>query len=194
MNYLSNAGLYMVNTLLGIYILLVLLRFWLHWVRGSFIGPIGEVLLLATTPVIKPFRSFAKSPQAWALICLLVAYALTVLKNFLILKLSGANAPLVSNLVYAAGEIVRLSIYIFMVCIFISIIASWVAPYGNNPLLNTVRSLSEPILLPARRLIPSFGGMDLSPIAIIILLNLSLMLVVAPLLDLGLALGFPLRL
>ncbi len=193
MNYLSNAGLYIVDTLLGLYILLVLVRFWLHWVRGSFVGPIGEMLILVTTPVIKPFKSFAKSPTSWALICLLVAYALTVIKNIVMVKLAGAETPLVGALVYSAGELIRTSIYIFIVSIFISIIVSWVAPHGGNPMLHTIRSLSEPILLPARRLIPSFGGMDLSPIATLFLLNLTLILVAAPVTDLGNALGFPLR-
>ena len=152
------------------------------------------MLIFATTPVIKPLRNFAKSPQAWALICLLVAYILTILKNYLIVNIAGYSSAMLGLLVYSAGELIRLSVYIFIGSILISIIASWVAPYSANPLLQTVRSLSEPILLPARRLIPSFGGIDVSPIAIILSLNLTLALIVDPILDTGMVLGFPLHL
>lgn len=183
MNYINNAGLFLIDTLLGLYILIVLLRFWLHWLRGSFRGPVGQLIINASSPVVTPFRSLAKSPQAWIFICLAVAFALSVLKNLLITQLAGADPSITGLLLYSLGEILKISIYIFIVCIFIRIIASWISPYGNNPLMNTVYSLSEPLMSPARRLIPSFSGIDLSPIAIFIFLNLLLILVVQPILD-----------
>lgn len=193
MTYLSNAGLYIVKTILGLYILLILIRFWLHWVRGNFRGPIGELLIMATSPVISPFKNLAKSPQSWAWICLLLAYGLTVLKNLILLTLGGYEYTASGLCVFSFAEIIQSSVFIFLVCIFASIIASWVAPYSNNPALLTARSLSEPLLLPARRMIPNFNGIDISPIAVIILLNLSLMLFAKPIFDISLHLGFPAR-
>jgi len=189
MSYVNNAGLFLIDTLLGLYILLVLLRFWLHWLRGDFRGPVGELIIKATSPVITPFRSLAKSPQVWALICLTVTFALSVLKNLLISQLAGANPSIAGLLLFSLGEILRTSIYIFMVCVFIRIIASWIMPYGNNPLMNTIYSLSEPLMAPARRLIPSFSGIDLSPIAVFITLNLGLILAVQPIFDAAKRLG-----
>ena len=189
MNYVNNAGLFLIDTLLGLYILLVLLRFWLHWLRGDFRGPIGQLLINATSPVVTPFRSLAKSPKAWALICLGITFILTILKNVLMSTLAGASPSLEGLLLFSFGEVLKTSIYIFMACVFIRIIASWIMPHGGNPLMNTIYSLSEPLMAPARRLIPSFNNIDLSPIAIFIALNLGLILVVQPIFDMAKKLG-----
>lgn len=183
MSYLNNAGLFLTNALLGLYILLVLLRFWLHWLRGDFRGPVGQLLISATSPVISPLRSFAKSPQAWAFICLAVAFVFTVLKNLLMIKLAGASLSIEGLLLLSFGEIIKTSIYIFIACIFIRILASWLMPYGNNPMMTPIYSLSEPLMARARRLIPSFNGIDLSPIVILLTLQLGLILIVQPILD-----------
>lgn len=183
MNYVNNAGLFLIDILLGMYILLVLLRFWLHWLRGDFRSPIGQLLISATSPVITPFRSLAKSPTAWALICLVITFVLVTLKNLLLSKLVGASPSIEGLLLLSIAEVIKTSIYIFMVCVIIRIIASWTMPYGGNPLMNTIYSLSEPLMAPARKLIPSFNNIDLSPIAIFIVLNLGLILIVQPILD-----------
>jgi len=61
-----------------------------------------------------------------------------------------------------------LFIHLFAFAIMIRVILSWVAPHQHNPATVIVESLSEPVLAPFRRVIPSVGGMDISPVFAII--------------------------
>ena len=70
-----------------------------------------------------------------------------------------------------------------MVVIFIKVILSWVAPYGDNPINPLLYQLSAPVLEPMRRTIPPLGGLDFSPMVALICLQLTRMLVARPLID-----------
>ena len=83
----------------------------------------------------------------------------------------------------------RLIIYIFMFVIFIQIVLSWINPGAYSPVTVLLYQLSEPLLRPARRILPATHGIDLSPILVFVVLQLSLMLLVRPLADLGRALA-----
>ncbi len=51
----------------------------------------------------------------------------------------------------------------FFWLIVISIVLSWISP-GHHPVTVLMHQLAEPVLAPFRRLLPSMGGLDLSPI------------------------------
>jgi YggT family protein len=48
---------------------------------------------------------------------------------------------------------------------------SWLSPPGYNPVARMLADLNEPLLGPARRLLPSLGGLDLSPLLVLILIQ-----------------------
>jgi YggT family protein len=56
-------------------------------------------------------------------------------------------------------------------CIFIVIIASFFVQTQAHPVLGLLRQITEPILAPARKLLPAMGGLDFSPILVILLLE-----------------------
>ena len=76
-----------------------------------------------------------------------------------------------------------------MFVIFVQIILSWINPGTYNPITVILHQLSEPLLRPARRILPATHGIDFSPILVFVVLQLSLMLLVRPLADLGRALA-----
>ena len=63
-----------------------------------------------------------------------------------------------------------LTFNLFFWLIIIRIIISWVSSGGYNPAVAMVYSLTEPLLRPFRRIVPSLGGLDISPVFAIILL------------------------
>ena len=67
-----------------------------------------------------------------------------------------------------------------MASVFIMIIASWIASGSYNPIVSVAQQIAHPLMAPAQRLLPNIGGFDLSPILVILFLNLSLVLLVAP--------------
>ena len=181
MNYLSNASIYLIETLLGFLLYIVLLRFWMQWVKANFKNPIGQFIISVTNPLVIPLRKILPSVGAVDSATVLLAYVIALIKTSIVLKLLGYSPAWLGLLMFSLGEVIEASIYLFIVAIFIQIVVSWINPHSYHPIIETARSISEPLMAPARKLIPSIGGLDFSPIAVLIFLNLSLQLIVAPL-------------
>ncbi|MCY3973480.1 MAG: YggT family protein [Candidatus Dadabacteria bacterium] len=74
------------------------------------------------------------------------------------------------NTVMALAEVVGLILQIYLWLIVGRAIISWVDPNPYNPIVRFVYSATEPVLEQARRIIPPLGGIDLSPIAVLLLI------------------------
>ena len=88
----------------------------------------------------------------------------------------------------AIGELLSKLVWTFIGAVIIQVIMSWVAAGVYNPVVEIIYSLTDPLMRPARRAVPPIGGLDFSPLVVIIALNLVLMLGVAPIRDLGMSL------
>ena len=186
MNYLNDGGTFLVNAIFGLYIFCLLIRFWMHINRVDFRNPVGQFLVQISNPLLSPLKKFISSNQGFAYAVLAIATIITEIKFTVLLLMQGATPSPLGVLVISVADIIQSSIYIFIGAVLINIISSWIAPQGGyNPFLAIVRALSEPIMAPARRLIPAFGGLDLSPILVMIFLQLSLIIIVQPIFDLG---------
>ena len=84
--------------------------------------------------------------------------------------------------ILAVAILLKTLLYVFIVAILIRIILSWLGPQGPNPVLSLLYSLTEPLLGRARRMLPalSIGGFDLTPVVVLIVLQLGLILLVQP--------------
>ncbi len=184
MPYLLNATTYLLHALIGFALYVVLIRFWMQWVRADFRNELGQFIISLTNPIIVPLRRIIPSIGTVDTSTLLLAYLICLLKLVLLLLLGGGSAALGAMLpnllVWSLGLLLQACIYLFMATIFISIVASWVAPHSFHPILRVARSISEPVMAPARKLIPAIGGLDLSPMLVLLFLNVSLQLLVAP--------------
>ncbi|HSH43547.1 MAG TPA: YggT family protein [Arenicellales bacterium] len=187
--YVNNAGVFLVDTLFGLYILAVLLRFMLQWLRADFYNPVSQFILTVTNPPVRFLRGFIPGLGGLDLATLLLALALSMLKTWLLFSMIGAPSTFAGVLVYSIGELLQLAVYIFIFAILIRVVLSWIAPHqGYNPALRLLYDITEPIMAPARRLIPPIAALDISPILVFIFLYLTQMLIVQPILDFGIAL------
>lgn len=184
MIYLQNATDFLLQTIIGAALYVALLRFWMQWLRADFRNQIGQFIIRATNPVVIPLRKVLPSVRTIDTASVVLAVLLAALKIFAFVALRNLSPGLVDYLLMSVGVIIKHSIYLLLIAIFVQIIASWVNPHAHHPILSLARSLSEPALAPARRLIPAIGGLDLSPIVVIIALQLLLRLIVAPILPL----------
>lgn len=183
--YVSNAGEFLISTLFGFYIICVLLRFLFQYLRADFYNPISQFLVTITSPVLRPMRRWIPGTRGvdWAAVVLLVI--LKALEIWIIYAIHGYVPHPAGLLVLTIGELLSLLIYVFLIAIFVVVILSWISPGTYNPATSLLISLTEPLLRPARRMVPPIGGLDLSPIVVLVVLQLTQMLIVAPLLDLG---------
>lgn len=168
---MTQALYFVVKTLAQLYLLLLLLRFWLPWLRADFRNPIAQGILRFTSPLIVPLRRFLPSigrlDTATVLVAFVVQYVIVLALLAIVRRAEGAAEVALVSVI----ELAILSLNLFFFAILIRIILSWVAPGNYNPITALLTTLSEPILRPFRRFIPSIGGLDISPIFAIVLLQ-----------------------
>ncbi|MES9992301.1 MAG: YggT family protein [Candidatus Thiodiazotropha sp.] len=182
-SYLTNPVIFLVQTLFGLYILAVLLRFLLQLVKADFYNPISQFLVKVTNPPLKPLRRIIPGFGGLDLSSLLLAWLLKAIELFLIATISGSSIGLIAPFIWAIPELVELFINIYLFGILIQVILSWVNPGSYNPAVALLYSLTSPLLTPAQKILPPTGGIDLSPMLVIIGLILLKMLLMDPLLD-----------
>ena len=180
MTGLNTAAIYLLQTLGSLYLLIVLLRFILQLVRADFYNPLSQFILRATQPLLKPMRRVIPSVMGLDLASLVLAIAvqLLLMAVTLILMGYGVGDYFPEILVWAIIGVTSLFLKVFFFALIISVILSWVAPGGNNPAALLINQICEPLLAPIRRMLPSMGGLDISPIFAFIALNLIDMLVI----------------
>lgn len=188
MAVLTSALDFVLTTLFQLYIAVMLIRFLLQYARADFYNPLSQFVVKVTTPLVRPVRRIIPGLAGLDLATLLIAYLLTVLQIALVgthisqYQIPGlidgqSLLPLTIALV-ALVDIIALSIGIFIVAIIIQAISSWINPGSYNPVLGLLHSLTEPMLRPARRLLPPIGGLDLSPLLVLLALQVAKMLIV----------------
>jgi YggT family protein len=184
-SYLADAGAFLVTTVFDLYILVVMLRFLFQLVRADFYNPVSQFVVQASNPPLRYLRRFIPGLGGVDVAALVLMLALKVLERWIVLGMQGVAAGPVALGLLATADLLDLAISVFMVSILVQVVLSWVAPATYNPVVGLVRDLNEPLTGPARRLMPAVAGWDLSPILILIVLQLASMLVVAPVRDLG---------
>ena len=184
-SYLSDATLFLVDTILGIYILLVLLRFLLQLARADFYNPISQFIVRATNPPLVRLRRFIPSLGGVDLAALLLLIAMEALRISLTALLLGHSPRLAGIIFLSLGELAKLAVYTVIFSIFIRALLSWFSNGLQHPISRLLGSFTDSMLRPVRRILPATGGIDLSPLVVFILMMLLLKLVIQPLMDLG---------
>ena len=179
--YLSNPLVFIVQTIFGLYIMVIMLRFLLQLVRADFHNQLSQFIVKITTPVLRPVRRFVPAMGSIDTSSLVIAWALKSLELLIILLISGVSAIPIGVIFWAIPELVELIINIFLYSVLIIVVLSWVSPGNYNPAVALLQQLTQPVMRPAQNLIPPIGGLDLSPMAVLIGLTLLKMLIIPPL-------------
>ena len=187
--HIGNAATFLIETVFGLCILIVMLRLLLQWARADFYNPLSQFIVRATRPVLAPMQRTLPAVGGIDLACVVLLVALQFGELWLITGILGQRAPVAALLVFSVAELLQLAIYVFLFSILIQVVMSWINPGAWNPVLGVLYSLNEPLLAPARRLIPPMGGLDLSPVAVMVALQLAAILLVGPLRQLAGTLG-----
>ena len=173
-SFLTEAGTLLVEVVFSLYILAVLLRFLFQLTRADFYNPISQFIVAFTNPLLKPLRRLIPGLYGIDFASLVLLLSLKCVQLYLLLLLGGSAAQWLAIVTAAVVDLLRLTLNVYFFAVLIRVILSWFMPYGihQNPAGSLLVSLTEPLLRPARRLIPPIGGLDLSPIAVIVVLQL----------------------
>lgn len=168
---------FVLDALFHLFIMAALVRFWMQAFRASARNPIAQFTMALTDWAVKPLRRVIPGlfNLDWA--SLVVAFAFEFLLQFLLLLLLGAspNGEALSVLLFFAFvKLIRLSVYVFMGAIIIQAVLSWVNPH--HPVAPFFHALTRPFLKPFQRAVPPIGGVDITPVLVLIALQLILIL------------------
>jgi YggT family protein len=182
--YLTQPAVFLVQVLFGLYATLVVLRFLLQLTRADFYNPISQFIVKATRPLLNPLRRLIPGVSGIDLASLVLAWLVITIEQLAILGLAGAGFQPAAAALLAIPEMISLIINIFLFAILIQVIMSWVNPGGYNPAIGLIHALTEPLLAPVRQRMPDMGGLDLSPMIVMIGLVVLEMLLVPPIKEL----------
>lgn len=189
-NPFDNAGLFLIKCIFDLYIFVVMLRIVMQWVHADFNNPLFDTVAKLTNPPLRPLRRFIPMVHGIDLAAIVLLLLLEVIEIALLVWLQSSVIPhLAGLLVIAFAELFNHLINIFFYAIIAAAIFSWFNPMAHSPLIDILYRLTEPIIRPVRRIIPPIGGLDLSPIPVLIGLKLLTIIIVQPLLSIGAALA-----
>lgn len=172
----SQIGQFLIDAVAGLFVFLLLARFHFQWLRVSFRNQLGAFVIALTNWIVMPARRVVPALAGLDLATLLAAWLLQAGALYLSLALVGrppesADAFLVLGGV-ALVDLVRYSLYILIFALIVQAVLSWVNPYSPvGPLFD---ALTRPFLRPIRRFVPPVAGIDLSPLVLILVVQIGL--------------------
>ena len=177
---LAKIVLFVLDSVCGFLTLALLARFAMQWARAPFRNPLGQFIVAVTDWMVRPLRRVIPGLFGLDTASLLLAWLWQVVYQGIALGLSGmlfavSAAPILLVALLALLEVTKISLYLVMGAVLISAVFSWVNPYA--PLADIFNTLTRPLLRPFRRVIPPIGGVDLSPLALLLMLQIALFVV-----------------
>lgn len=169
---------FLLNSVAGFFCGLLLLRFLMQAMRVSFAGPLGDVVVKLTNWAVKPLRRFIPGVGGYDWASVVAAFGLQCLLATAFIALAGGPAMEADTIAlfilgHSLRNLLRLTVYVFIGALLLQAVLSWINPY--SPLARPANQLTAPLLAPFRRIIPPISGIDLSPLALILLLQVVLM-------------------
>src|ERR1700722_14714956 len=153
---------FILDTLLGLALFVVMARLLLQWTRADFRNPVCQGIVKVTNPLILPLRRVlppvGKVDTASVVAVLLVAIV-KVGSQFWLADLP-LPPPVLAWVQGGVIEIARTLLQTYFYAILAYALLSMIAPGGYSPLQSLLASLCEPVLRPIRRVIPSISGLD----------------------------------
>ncbi|OON39494.1 hypothetical protein BTJ39_12610 [Izhakiella australiensis] len=160
----------LLDTIIGLYVMVLLLRVWMQWARCDFYNPFSQSVVRLTQPLVKPLRRILPPLGPIDTASLLLALVICILKFPLLLSLQ-EHVLFFDKIFLLAGALSLLKTagtLVFWIVIVRSLM-SWVSQ-GRSPVDYVLMQLTEPLMEPIRRILPAMGGIDFSGMIVILIL------------------------
>jgi YggT family protein len=183
--YLTDPVIFLIDTLFSLYILAVVLRFLLQWCGADYYNPIAQFLVKATHPPLRLLRRFIPAIGKIDTSSIVLALGLQLIADFSILLLKGFSVNVGALTMLSITQLITLLINVFIFAVFARALISWLNPGTFSAAASVLYSLTEPLLNTCRKFLPDLGGVDFSPLAVLMFLQLAKMVLLPPLHELA---------
>lgn len=155
---------------------LLLLRAWIYVWAFSPRHPLAQLAKRSTDWLVQPLSHLVKPKGNYDWPSLLATLIVAVVTMFLLKPFTGYPVSSAGAVIMPLAMVVRWALEMISWGAFFEVILSWLSP--GTPLTYALETLMEPFLRPVRRVLPTLGRFDWSPVAVIILANILLFFVV----------------
>lgn len=163
--------LYLFRTITGLILLAFLLRVMLQATRADFYNPISQFIVRVTGPLVNPLRRILPSSRTFDIPSFAALVIVELIVTWLLVAMYGGGIPITQLLWLVTFRLIALTIWTYTICIFVYALLSFVTQAHYSPIAMLLGRIVEPILRPARRILPALGGIDFSPLLVLILLQ-----------------------
>lgn len=172
---------FLIDTLLGLLSLALLLRFYFQLLRVPYYNSVSQFLIAVTDFMVRPARRFIPGWAGMDMSTLVLAWLLESIIVTSVYVMQGYDFD--ANIIFSLGvmgllgmvSIVKTTLYIILVTIIMQAVLSWVNP--NSPLAPLLDSFTRPFLMIFRKRIAPIANVDLSPLFVLIVIQVLLMVV-----------------
>jgi YggT family protein len=178
--YWVQPAVFLIDTVFGLYLFALVLRFLFQWVNADYYNPICQFIVKITHPPLRLLRRFIPPIGRVDSSTILLMLGLQVLASYLVLTLQGINLNLAALTVFSASQLLELVLNILMFAVILTAVLSWIHASRHNPAVSLLHSITSPMLKWSRKLMPPMSGLDLSPLIPIFGIQLLKMLILPP--------------
>lgn len=172
----SQAFAFLIETVFQLYLAALMLRVLLEALRADYYNPICQALIKLTDPLVRPLSKILPRVGPVSLAGIAWLYILELLLLVILATIGGWAVDWPVLLLLAVLRLLRMLLVLYLVLIIVNVILSWVGQGFRHPIVPLIYQLTEPVLAPIRRVLPSLGGFDLSPLVAIIVIQFLIIL------------------
>lgn len=144
--------------------MLFALRFMLQATYADFYNPISQFVVKVTGYVAEPLRKLIPPRGRWDFASLVILFAI-----FFAYVMALSNASVAKATLLTGYNVVDTLLWLLMISAIAEVIMSWLGPQAyQSPIFGLVSKLNAPFLGPIRKVIPSAGGLDFTPMIYLI--------------------------
>ena len=175
---MTNVLSFLLDTISSLFGAALLLRAWAFAIRMHPFNPYLQAIFRLTNWLVHAVRKVVPSAGKtdWASLvgALLTAFVYLLLTGLVLSSALPGLAQLPSMLIFSVFTVLTWACNLIIWGTIIQAVLSWVNPMA--PIMPLLHQLTAPLLNPIRRVLPNFGGMDFSPLVLIIIAQVVMML------------------
>lgn len=163
---------FLIQTFFSLFVYLLLLRFLMQTCRAPFRNPLGQFIIALTDWAVRPMRRIIPGAAGLDMATLLLAWFALILKTLLLFALISGTVSLGVTLLLPLIELARALLHVIILVTIVQAILSWFG--AANPFSPVFDALTRPFYNVFRRIVPAVGGIDLSPLFVIVIAQILL--------------------
>lgn len=171
MSTIQQALVFLAQNIFQLYLVVVLLRFLLQIAKADFYNPVSQFIVRATRLPLQPLRRIIPGIAGFDIASLILALIVQVAMALVLMLILQATLDPLRMLAGSVAGVINTICNIYLFAIIIASIASFIPAMHHHPVVILVWQLAEPLLAPFRKIIPVMGGLDISPIFALLILQ-----------------------